>query len=663
MEFFAVSWHGDDERIDDDDDDEEEDDPKKQYVVRVFGRTADGRSACCAVDFYPYFFVSLPKRYGNVDAGLLRKSIVAKMGRRFSRDVVEDACVVVRRKKFYGFTGGETHPFLRMVFRTRHAYAVAAKIVADVIAPEKAIVGERLDLYESNVDPVLKLIHCRDLDASGWLRVTGGGRKPPTKKTACDVEIVARYDALSKLESDARPAIVIASFDIETDSRDGNFPDPDLEGNEVIQIATVYQRYGEPEPFAREVLCLGETASITDDIDVRCFYRESEVLAAWSKSLRTRGADILVGFNVWGFDMNYMYRRAMFNYEADADRETFLDLGKIVGATSSLRKTVLSSSAYGHNEFSILETPGILQIDLLHVLRKEHKLESYSLNNVSRHFLGDEKIDMPAKTMFALYATRDPVNLAKIAEYCVKDCELPLRLLDKLAVVPNMIEMSRATHVPMDYLIVRGQQIKVFSQILKRLREKGYVCPANPKKPGSGNSDGGYVGATVLEPKRGAYMDHPIATLDFASLYPSIMRAHRLCPSTIVLDPAYANMPGVEYLTIDVEGTEYKFAQNTEAVVPDLLRDLAQYRKQAKKDMADAKRRGDAFMTSVYDGKQLAIKVSMNSAYGFFGAINGYLPCAPIAAAVTTIGRRMIDQTKNFVEETYEGAEVVYGDT
>ena len=97
--------------------------------------------------------------------------------------------------------------------------------------------------------------------------------------------------------------------------------------------------------------------------------------------------------------------------------------------------------------------------------------------------------------------------------------------------------------------------------------------------------------------------------------------------------------------------------------MPDLLRDLAQYRKQAKKDMADAKKRGDAFMTSVYDGKQLAIKVSMNSAYGFFGAANGYLPCAPIAAAVTTIGRRMIDQTKTFVEETYAGAEVVYGDT
>ena len=651
LEFYVTAWHGDDVEIANDDDADDDAEPPKKYVVRMFGRARSGESACCSVDFFPYFFVAMRDH----DAAHLRRTIVGKLGKRFRPDVVEEACVGVHRKKFYGFTGGKTHRFLRMVFRTRHAYAVAAKIIAD--NPDLG------DLYESNVDPVLKLIHCRDLDATGWVRVEKYQSVDRRRETACDIEIVARYDAVSRADDiPDRPTIVLASFDIETDSRDGNFPDPDLEGNEVIQIATVYQRYGEDEPFAREILCLGKTAPIPG-VDVRCFEKESQILAAWSRSLRARGADVLVGYNIWGFDMNYMYRRAMFNFDADADREAFLGLGKIRGKISSLRKTVLASSAYGHNEFMMLETPGILQIDLLHVLRKEHKLESYSLNNVSRHFLGDAKIDMPAKTMFALYRTRDPDNLAKIAEYCVKDCELPLRLMTKLAVVPNMIEMSRATHVPMDYLIVRGQQIKVFSQILKRLREKGYVCPANPRRPGGGKEEGGYVGATVLEPKRGAYMDHPIATLDFASLYPSIMRSARLCPSTIVLDPAYADLPGVEYLTIDVEGTTYKFAQNAEAIVPDLLRDLAQYRKQAKKDMADAKKRGDAFMTSVYDGKQLAIKVSMNSAYGFFGAANGYLPCAPIAAAVTTIGRRMIDQTKTFVEETYAGAEVVYGDT
>lgn len=42
-----------------------------------------------------------------------------------------------------------------------------------------------------------------------------------------------------------------------------------------------------------------------------------------------------------------------------------------------------------------------------------------------------------------------------------------------------------------------------------------------------------YEGATVIEPERGYYKD-PIATLDFSSLYPSIMIAHNLCYTTLL---------------------------------------------------------------------------------------------------------------------------------
>ena len=665
MEFHVVCWRGDDVGEEEEEEDGDEENQKmKMYKINIFGKMADGRSVCCTVPYFPFFYVSLPDGYRTAtDALHIRDRIMSKMGRRFRPSVVVDACTMVRRKKFYGFSNGATHPFLRMVFRTRHAYAVAAKIITSDF--------DDLEIFESNVDPVLKLIHQRDLDSAGWIRVAAWKKAEPSV-SRCNEDIEAMCEDLHRIPPDQippmPPPLVMASFDIEANSHDGGFPNPDLEGNEVIQIATVFQRYGEPLPFAREIMCLGQTSEIPG-VDVRCFGTEPELLAAWSQGLQKHHADVLVGYNIWGFDMQYMYKRAMFHYDSEKHRLEFLNIGKLCRADnrqSSLRKTVLSSSAYGHNEFLILETPGILQIDLMHVLQKEHKLESYSLNNVSKHFLGDTKLDMPARKMFDLYATKDPDNLRQIAEYCVKDCELPLLLMTKLAVIPNMIEMAKATHVPMEFLIPRGQQIKVFSQIMKRLLERGYVCPSNPRRPrqaGGSDDGGGYVGATVLEPRRGAYMDHPISTLDFASLYPSIMRSHRLCPSTIVLDTKYANVQGVEYLTIEVEGTTYKFAQNTEAIVPDLLRDLAGYRKQAKKDMAQAKREGDAFMTSVYDGKQLAIKVSMNSVYGFFGATNGYLPCAPIAAAVTTIGRQMIDATKNFVEANYPGSEVVYGDS
>lgn len=145
--------------------------------------------------------------------------------------------------------------------------------------------------------------------------------------------------------------------------------------------------------------------------------------------------------------------------------------------------------------------------------------------------------------------------------------------------------------------------------------------------------------------------------------YPSVMMAWALSHERIVLDPAYDNLPGVEYLTLDIEGKTYKFVQGEGAILADLLADLAKHRKDAKKKMAAAKEAGDEFLYKVWNGAQLAFKISMNSMYGFLGAANGFLPCQPIAAAVTTIGRSMIMKTKSMVEEKYPGAEVVYGDT
>jgi DNA polymerase delta subunit 1 len=69
------------------------------------------------------------------------------------------------------------------------------------------------------------------------------------------------------------------------------------------------------------------------------------------------------------------------------------------------------------------------------------------------------------------------------------------------------------------------------------------------------------------------------------------------------------------------------------------------------------------FMKEVYNGKQLAYKISMNSVYGFTGAGKGILPCVPIASTTTFKGRMMIEETKNYVEKNFPGAKVRYGDT
>lgn len=101
--------------------------------------------------------------------------------------------------------------------------------------------------------------------------------------------------------------------------------------------------------------------------------------------------------------------------------------------------------------------------------------------------------------------------------------------------------------------------------------------------------------------------------------------------------------------------------------MPEILEELLAARKKAKQEL---KEETDPFKIAVLDGRQLALKISANSVYGYTGAQVGQLPCLEIASSVTSFGRTMIFQTKELVESKYtkengyeHDAKVIYGDT
>ena len=108
---------------------------------------------------------------------------------------------------------------------------------------------------------------------------------------------------------------------------------------------------------------------------------------------------------------------------------------------------------------------------------------------------------------------------ARVAKYCIQDCNLVHYLLNKTDVITGYIEMSRICNVPISFLVFRGQGIKLTSYVAKKCREKDTLMPDLDR---SGESDG-YEGAIVLPPKCSMYMDNPVACVDYASLYPSSM--------------------------------------------------------------------------------------------------------------------------------------------
>ena len=496
---------------------------------------------------------------------------------------------------------------------------------------------EKWKIYEANLDPILRFMHVSGCTSTGWIEISDVADDPDTR---CDLNLRGILTPVK--DKDSIAPLKVMSFDIECFSSTGDFPNPKIPGDCVFQIGMTTSEFGKgEESMRRRCLCLKQTTGP----DCESFETERDLIEAFGAYLADVDPDIITGWNIFGFDLEFLFVRA-----SRLGVETLW--GRRTDLPSDLVVKHLASSALGSNELKMVPMVGRYVFDLFQDIKREHKLESYSLNAVSKHFLKDQKMDMPVKELFSRFVEGDPDRLGEVAEYCIKDTVLPHRIMAKVCQLQNQIEMAKACWVPLSFLSERGQQIKVFSQMAYKARQLGFLIPTIRRPEGPVD---GYEGATVLEAQTGAYYT-PITALDFASLYPSIMVAHNLCYSTLVMDKRYENLPGVTYEKYG----EHVFAQGVPSLLPSILTDLKAFRKKAKKLMAQAE---GTPMEAVYNGQQLAYKISMNSIYGFTGASKGMLPLVAIASTVTMRGRQMIEETKNYVEEHFPGAKVRYGDS
>ena len=611
-------------------------DTEDEHLISIFGKTNEGKSVCVTTSFTPYFFVKLPKKITSLDV----RNLYTKIDKTCPECLV--SYDIVQSKDVWGFQNNEKFIFMQLNFKNLAARRMVNGRLKRTLPDESM----KYKVYESNLDPVLRLMHRTNIQSTGWM--DSGDTCVRSHLAHVNIDLFCNdWKTLKPVDIPETAPFVVASVDIECNSSTGKFPDADVKDDACFQIAVSLTHFGSDVPYDKTCFCYKKTDSELDGCIIKSYDTEREMLMAFKEYLMEKDIDIITGWNIFGFDLEYIMKRAVMT---NCD-QTFYEMSKMKNHSCELVYKKLSSSALGDNALKILPMPGRFIFDLFHEVKKGYKLDSYKLDNVSKLYLGDNKIDMPPKEMFARFVEEDPIKLREVAEYCVKDTLLPHRLLSKLSILVNLLEMAKATWVPLCYLVERGQQIKVFSLLTKKAREMGFMVPTISWGQYSAE---GYEGATVLDAQKGAYYT-PITALDFEGLYPSIMMAHNLCYSSMVMDSKYENIPGVTYETFGF----YKFAQDVPSLLPSILLELKQFRKQAKKDMAQS----TGALKEMYNGKQLAYKVSMNSVYGFTGASKGMLPCVQIASTVTLKGRSMIDETKAYVEKNFPGSKVRYGDT
>uniref|UniRef100_A0A8I3XDN2 DNA polymerase n=1 Tax=Callithrix jacchus TaxID=9483 RepID=A0A8I3XDN2_CALJA len=607
-------------------------------VLRAFGVTDEGVSVCCHVHgFAPYFYTPAPPGFGPEHLGDLQRELNLAISRdnRGGKELTGPAVLAVElcsRESIFGYHGHGPSPFLRITLALPRLVAPARRLLEQGIRVA-GLGTPSFAPYEANVDFEIRY---------------GLGLTSPA---SCQLEAdVLWSDVVSHPPEGPWQRIAplrVLSFDIECAGRKGIFPEP--ERDPVIQICSLGLRWGEQEPFLRLALTLRPCAPILG-AKVQSYEKEEDLLQAWATFVRIMDPDVITGYNIQNFDLPFLISRAQ-----TLKVHTFPFLGRVAGLRSNIRDSSFQSKQTGRRDTKVVSMVGRVQMDMLQVLLREYKLRSYTLNAVSFHFLGEQKEDVQHSIITDLQNGNDQTR-RRLAVYCLKDAYLPLRLLERLMVLVNAVEMARVTGVPLSYLLSRGQQVKVVSQLLRQAKQEGLLMPVV-------RSEGGedYTGATVIEPLKG-YYDVPIATLDFSSLYPSIMMAHNLCYTTL-LRPGAAQKLGYGTPT----GDEFVKTSVRKGLLPQILENLLSARKRAKAELA---RETDPLRRQVLDGRQLALKVSANSVYGFTGAQVGKLPCLEISQSVTGFGRQMIEKTKQLVESKYTvengystSAKVVYGDT
>jgi len=863
--FQIVSWYTCDfEYSTDDSSDSSEDDNKNayynntdqdKYLAKVFGITEDGSSVGCNIlNFTPYFYIKVNHKIDKISVEKFREYMVSKLPSQLRKTLI--GVKLMKRKDFWGFANNEKFNFIRFVFKSLKGFRAGIRVMSKPIY----IIGmhnksTRYQLYESNIDPFLRLVHHRDIEPAGWVSVSEFDENKHILPTKCQIDISVDWRNITKVNIEKIAPMTVASFDIECVSSHGDFPVarkdfkkvayeffqlyeskketvdelkdylyvqligifdnsfegelskvqlkqplsteglfkinqkvkmmmddliniasgkivysnkiqsnsdnkksnapskddilrkltetfgyyeeivdertkyktinwssrlrfPPLEGDPIIQIGTTVHSYGAKDCNYKHIITLGDCDPIDGAVVESC-QTETELLLKWCDLVNRLDPDILTGYNIFGFDMSYMYDRAI---ELGIKNE-FCKIGRLLDHISKFEEKTLSSSALGDNILKYVDMEGRVLIDVMKVVQRDHKLDSYKLDAVANHFMKMNKNDVSPNDIFRLQKGTS-ADRRIVADYCLQDCALCNHLIMKLEIIANNIGMANVCNVPFAYIFMRGQGIKIFSLVAKQCKEDEFVIPTlNKGRIGEVDEDAeedeeGYEGAIVLEPKTGIYTEDPVSVLDYASLYPSSMISENLSHDCLVdRGGKYDNLPGVEYLDISYDIYEKvnekkvkigervcRFTQNEKGVIPRILMTLLRKRKETRKkieyqtittvngdkliglyseegnevilktvdgktskclknEVVSKENTYDDFAKAVLDGLQLAYKVTANSLYGQIGAKTSPIYLKDIAACTTATGRNMILKAKKFVEENYIGANIIYGDS
>jgi DNA polymerase elongation subunit (family B) len=726
--FFPFQWSHSDEYS--------EDGKTLRNIIRIYGWNETNASVYVRVeDFHIPIWVELPN---HIEWTEDRVRTITNKFMNFDKSFRPSYIALEMRQRLYYaevFPSNKTEykyqkrrfPYLCTMFSSMKALETFKNIISSnkgVVFPEIGNLQFKCHCYKRAITPVLKLLAVQDLPSASW--ISGKGLQvvnPDDKESSKDREYICSYKDLKRMsdEKSKKMPIVypkVLSFDNESYSSDPNcFPSAKKHSDKVFQVGcTLLTQTARKKEYKKYLLTLAKNGvDPIEDVEVRIFKTEEMLYYGFIKLVQETNPDIVLGYNIFGYDITYMDDRFQNFYGGSWDGMSCISSKKATIETISWE-----SSAYGKQDLKYISAEGRLFLDMLPYIRRNYtNLPNYRLETVCTEFLKDTNKDpLKAKDIFKCYEKGTSEAIALVGKYCVQDSAVTLQLYEKLLVWFDLFEAATTNAVPMFYLYTAGQQIKMFSQLLNYCIHHDIVVESDVYKATDKDQ---FEGAFVAKPKSGLYKN--IVPFDFASLYPSIIMAYNLDYSTLCLDP---KVPDSDCYVFDIhqhknckhdptaaykkpkKGEEdqpqilkknvrvmcgdfkFRFLKHSvvgKGVVPTLLENLIAARKKTRKEIeanestieelekeiketSDEEKRMKIqseidrleAINNVLDKRQLSYKVSANSMYGALGTKTGYLPLPPAAMCVTHTGKHSILKANEFLESNFGGV-IIYNDT
>jgi len=497
------------------------------------------------------------------------------------------------------------------------------RLVRDVRADVMRLPGVNA-IYEADIPFKNRFMIDNSLYGMGWLRVPDDA-----------FSRLIFIEEIAPSDRDDNMPLRIMSLDIECYTDGNSIPNPDEFPIIMISMAfsTPYKGNDTLVLVAKKIDCSRRDVIFCKD--------EADMLSCLVSVINDYDPDIIAGYNSSMFDFPYITERAKRHHIP-------LSIGR------DGKELYISTTPSGSNKIHIT---GRVVIDMMNLVKSNYSLRQYSLNSVSKDLLNMEKLDVSASEIPQLWSS----NVHRLISYARQDARLTLRLVVDLGLLEKYIELARLTGVLLQDIISGGQSSMIENVLLREYRKDERLMPSRLVEENcEEDDDPDYQGATVIDPTIGLMDD--LLILDFKSLYPTIMIAYNICYTTFV-DKDIDDSCTIK----TVIGTRFIRPDIKIGVVPRVLRTLLAERIRLKKLMKEAPLEERA----KYDSKQYALKILLNSFYGYAGYRRARLYCVDIASTVTGIGRHNLDRTVSMINSTYFDnfltgrvrLKVVYGDT